>query len=136
MAQYSYAIAAGWNVALVSLTNVETLLGVPPRTQPINRYPVREKVLSQREYGHGARFHVWEFDEGIKKAKLEILEDTYLTSGTVVSAQVTIYTREHIQNTYTRWNAWLYLPLVNQDYTLDRGLCRNLRVRFGLVTQL
>lgn len=135
MPRYSYAIAAGWNVALGSLTNVETLLGVPPRTQPIDRFPVRTRTLSS-EVGEGALFHVWEFDEGLKKAKLKIIEDTYLTNGTVVKAQVTINTREHIRDTYTRWNAWIFLPQPGQDYNLDRGLARTLRVRFRLVAQL
>jgi hypothetical protein len=46
MAIYDYRIAAGTNVALVSLTNVEDLLTFAPRSQPVDIYPVRRTVLS------------------------------------------------------------------------------------------
>jgi hypothetical protein len=136
MTVYSYAIAANWNVALVSLTNVETLCGLPPLVGLVNRYPIRTRVLSGREYGDGTLSLTWSF--GLMSSSLfkSAIRDTLHTNGTVVSAQVTLYTREADGNTYNRWNAWSHLPIQGEDYTYRERFMENLSWRFTLVTQL
>lgn len=131
---YSYSIAAGWNVALANLVNVQNLFGravwVPNRGNPVDTFPNRLVTLSGREVSEGRVNHEWKFII-LPIAKLTLFEDTYLSSATVVSAQVTIYTRLHARGTYARYNAWVALPQPGEDYEYDRGYVRNLRIRFN-----
>ncbi len=136
MPTYSYSIAVGHNVALASLTNIENIpqfqyhgAALPPSTQPVDLFPVRERVLSGKEIGGGTINHVWTW-QVLPIAALEYIEDTFLSSGTVTWANVTIYTRKHNQQTYGRFNAYIILPQPNVDYTYRQRRVLNLNLRF------
>jgi hypothetical protein len=133
---YNYGIAIGWNIPDGSLTNVETLLGYPPRTQPVNEYPIRRVTLDQNVQDNGATNHEWPFEEGIPIAAIKTIEDTFYGGGTVSNANVTIRTRRHNRGEYARYNAVATLPKAPEDYEYDRGMARNLRWKFRDLTRL
>lgn len=129
-----YAIALGSSVALSGLLNVQVLFGravwTPNRNKPVDPYPTRIQTLGGRVVGEGRINHEWLF-AALPITKLKIIEDTYHTNGTVVSAQVTIYTRLHNRAAYQRYNAWSILPQPGEDYEIGaHGYIRNLRWRF------
>lgn len=138
--RYQYAIGSGWNTALTSLTNPENLSQfvvrgnpAPPTSQPVNLYPIREITGSGQPIGHGRVDHVWLWPL-LPQAAVLWLEDTFFSSGTVVSAQVTINTRLHNRGTYSRFNAYAELFAPGRDYTYDRQMFRNVALIFhGLV---
>lgn len=122
--RYSYAIGSGWNVALASLTNLENLSQfvvrgnpVPVSTQPVNLFPIVRVAGSGKPKGYGRVDHAWTWSV-LPQAAIQYLEDTFFSSGTVVSAQVTINTRRQNRGTYTRYNAYaqLLIPTVNYTY--------------------
>jgi len=136
--RYSYAIGAGWNTALASLTNPENLsqfvvrgLPAPPNSQPVNLFPIREITGSGKPLGHGRVDHAWLWTL-LPPAALLWIENTFFSSGTLVYAQVTINTRTHNRGvtTYVRYNAWAELPMPGRDYTYDRTMFRNVTLRF------
>ena len=128
---YSYSIAVGSSVALASLSNIEDVLlpytqprRIPPRSQPVNLYPIRTILGSGRERGDGTVFHAWEWD-ALPAQAVNYLLYSYLFSGGVVSTAVTIYTRRHETNSYVRYNANAVLPVPGQDLEhLRNGVCR------------
>jgi len=140
MARYSYAINSGWNVALVSLVNPEDraefmILGntAPPTTQPVNLFPVRRIAASGAVRGFGRVDHVWTWPL-LPQAAVQYLETLLFSSGTVVSAQVTINTRKQNTASYARYNAYAELFLPDTSYTYDRTMFRNVQLQFrGLV---
>lgn len=132
MAFADFRIAAGWNVALGSLTNVENISQImyPPKVTPVDGYPVRRIALSGKVYGDGRIDHVWEY-RSITTTALYYIIDTYLSTAT--SAAVTIYTLSRV-GTYARYNATLVLPQPGVDYDVAGTVVENLRLRFnGLV---
>ena len=139
---YSYSIATGSNVALVSLTNVEDLIWnytrprrIVPRSQPVNAFPVRTTTGSGRVRGDGAIDHSWEFT-AIPVAAVDYLMSFLWAAGTVVSTAVTINTRQHELDQYTRFNAFAILPVPGQDMEyLKQGVMR-LTIRFSDLTAL
>lgn len=140
--RYQFAIASGWNVALASLTNVEALLYpytkprlIPPKTQPINLFPVRTVLFSGRPRGDGRVDHVWVFDV-LPAAALQYLVATFYSNATVVSAQVTINTRrqELGLTTYSRYNAYAELFVPGDSMRYDRKFFRDVQWRFYKLT--
>ena len=139
MALYDYRIAANHGVALGSLTNVETLLSLNNRTvikaAYVNTFPVRTRVLSGKEYGDGAIPLVCLADI-LPIAAIKTIEDTFHTNGTVVSAPVTIYSRQVNRATYTRYNAYSLLMIPGEDYTYNEFYAYNVRWRFSNLVAL
>ena len=138
MPVYDYRWALGSNVALSSLTNVETDLlpythgiTVAPTSQPVNPFPVRNVALSGVMRGEGTITHQWVFSV-LPIAALDYILDTYLTVGgaLVVSRAMTIYTRRHDRLTYNRYNCNLTLPAGGVDYQFKRGYVLNLTLTF------
>lgn len=132
MALTQYAIAAGHNVALVSLLNVEDLLytytkprRVPPKSQPVNAYPFRRVALGGRTYGDGQISHAWLWDV-LPRTAIDFL-NTYTVG--VVSAAVTIYTRA-TPTTFARYNAYITMLEPGITYTDDRGKAINITLNF------
>lgn len=116
-----YAWAAGHGVALASLNAVATELrahnyravgglryAVEPTSQPVDLFPVRTLLGSGVERGDGRVDHEWQMT--LTTYALEYVLDTYLSSGAVVSAAMTINTRRHDLNAYGRYNCYLTLP--------------------------
>lgn len=134
--QYDYRLASGWNVALASMTNIETLLlaVVPLRRLPpvslLDRYPQRATLLSGRTFGDGPARLEWRWDV-LPMAALRRIQDTYL-SGSVVSAQVTVYTRDPDAGatSYVRANAYLTRPQPGTDYDMLQNRALDLTLRF------
>lgn len=138
MAEYSYAIATGHDVALVSLTNFEDIpelkyggRNLPPKTQPVDTFPVRTRLMNGRVRGDGMINQVltWRV---LPIAGLKTLIDDYLVTGgnVVVSKACTLYTRLHDRDTYKRYNAYIVYPKPNEDYTYDRLHVFDLQLRF------
>ena len=134
---YSYSIAVGSSVALASLSNIEDVLlpytrplRIAPRSQPVNAYPVRTVLGSGRERGDGLVTHAWEFD-ALPAQAVNYLLYVYLFSGGAVSTAVTLYTRRHELDQYTRFNAYAVLPVPGQDLEHLRGGKIRLTLRFN-----
>ena len=134
---YSYSIATGSNVALVSLTNVEDLIWnytrprrIVPRSQPVNAFPVRTTTGSGRERGDGAIDHSWEFT-AIPVAAVDYLMSFLWAGGTVVSTAVTINTPRHELDEYFRANAYAILPVPGQDLEYLRAGVLRMVIRFN-----
>jgi len=141
----SYAWAVNYNVALLSLINIEDDLlpycngqFIHPTNPPINRLPIRKTGLDGIERGSGGIPHVWLF--GLPVAAIQYLMTTYFTVAAlpVASRQMTLYTLSHEQGVFKRFNANVYRPLPGQDYSYDviDQLTVDLRLRMLLVAEL
>jgi hypothetical protein len=144
---YSYAWAAGHGVALASLTNVETDIGnfnyrvagaaftrVAIQSQPVDAFPVRTMLDAGYERGDGRIDHAWVMVLALFGVKRVL--DAYLSSGTVVSAAMTISTRTHELDAYKRYNCYLTLPKPGQDIEHIRGGVYRVTWRFTGLTAL
>ena len=138
---YSYAWAAGHNVALASLHNVETDIGARNRrdansalrrvgisSQPVDAFPIRRRVMSGRERGDGNIAHEWTMILAALGVKYVLTQ--YLSSGTVASAAMTINTRRHELGDYARYNCYLVLPKPGEDIEYLRSGVFRVRWRF------
>lgn len=141
---YQYAIGSGWNLPSGSLTNMELLTGVelPPRTAPVNPFPITNPVLSGSSQSQGRIDHVWEFSYMSYDA-LDTFIDTFLvSSGTLYeNRQVTINTRRRDRGntTYARYNAYVHYPKAQDDYDIPASggdKVENLRIRFTDLQEL
>ena len=116
-----YGWAAGHGVALASLNSVVnelgarnrraaggTLYNVAVRSQPVDAFPVRTMLAAGYERGDGRIDHEWQMLLG--KLAVDYVMDTYLSSGAVVKAAMTINTRRHDLDTYARYSCYLTLP--------------------------
>ena len=121
MAFQDYRWAAGSSVALAALVNFEDdvkpnnrkvaggkLYQVVVQSQPVNAFPVRTLMLSGRELGDGIITHIW--NVALAELGWQYVLDTYLSSGAVVNAAMTIYTRRADLGDFARYNANLTLP--------------------------
>lgn len=136
-----YALALGSNVALASLGNIIEILRERNRrtengprwqvgitSQPVDAFPVREVSLSGKERGDGTINHEWNLV--LATYGVKYLLDTYLSSATVVSAAVTINTRQHMLAAFRRYNANIVLPKPGDDITYLRQNVFRVRIRF------
>jgi hypothetical protein len=112
MAYYSHSIAAGYNVALLSLVNIES---IKPTSDKYFIYPLASPLYDPGTYrirGDGSVYVAgfpaidWQFT-GMTKAQYEYARTTWCNGG--FSGQVTIYTRPGT-TAYARYNAVLILP--------------------------
>ena len=134
---YDYRIAVGSSVALASLSNIEDVLypytkprRFAPRSLIPDMYPVRTTLGSGRVRGDGSVQAAWEFD-ALPKAAVDYLMTYLWSSGTVVSTAVTIYTRQHELDQYTRFNAYAVLPVPGQDIEYLRGNALRMVIRLN-----
>jgi len=124
MAFQDYRWFAGNGIALADLRNFEDdvrpfntrisggkLYPVAVKSQPVDAFPVRTVPLSGEERGDGMINQEWNVELG--KFGIKYILDTYLSSGTVTFAAMTIYTRRHELDTFVRYNANLILPSVS-----------------------
>lgn len=116
-----YRWGAGAAVALAALKNVFTEL-YPYNTQrtgqmparfgvvspPLDDLPVRFVKGSGREGGGGQIDHEWNLT--ITARAYTYVLNTYLSGGSAVDAAMTIYTRRHDLDTYTRYSCYLVKP--------------------------
>lgn len=133
--EFEYAIAAGWGVDPETLVNIEALLGQPPLSQPPDEFPVRTVTLDGQEWGDGRVDHELLFLDFIPVSKIKVIEDTFHSSGTVVSAPVTLQVRHHQRDAYALYEAYSILPQPQEDFTvldymIDGELVCSLRWRF------
>lgn len=117
-----YRWSPGHDVALGSLAHVGTQLlpynrkaigsarrWVGIQSPPLSEFPVRDVALSGKPRGDGFVNTRWTLVLGV--LAVAFVEDYLFSSGTVVSAPVTIYTRQHVRGTtYLRRNAYIELP--------------------------
>lgn len=143
MATYNYAWAVGYNVPLLSLDNLETLLypytqprTLAPTSQPLELFPVRVTTLDGAERGEGMVSTTWVFGALPLDAYL-FLMDTYfkLVTVPVVSRAVTIYTRNE-RFGYSRYNAQALRPQLGEQYTFRRQRVFDLQIRFNFMVAL
>lgn len=134
---YSYSIAVGSSVALGSLSNIEDLIYPYTRPRRItvrslipDLYPVRTTLGSGRTRGDGSAQAVWEFS-ALPKAAVDYLMTYLWSGGSVVSTAVTIYTRQHELDQYTRFNAYAILPVPGQDIEYLRQGVLRMVIRFS-----
>ena len=132
MARSLYAWAAGSNVALASLNNIEAEIQAHssawPSLQsltrfifspPIQEYPNRVKTMDKRLTSEGDINHYIEMTE--TEAAFEYQLTTYLSSGAALDAPITIYLRRkgHTStDAWKRYNATLVYP-DNEDESGD-----------------
>lgn len=114
-----YALAPGWNIALGSLTNAESVFGYAPASQPPNLFPNAKAALSGKVKGGGRIDHAWGFPDVLPMTWLTNYINTYFSGGTVKSAQMTIYTRRHDVATMVRYNVWAVKPEAGIHYEYD-----------------
>ncbi len=118
MAVYQFAIAAGWNVPLLSLTNVEDIVTsdgrhfYPPDPNP-GYDDGQENVRGDQMVSYNGFPSIpWKF------SVFYIIQRYYLwntINGRSNSGKVTIYTPTNADyNTYVRGNAIMYLPPLSQ----------------------
>lgn len=129
--RYSYAIGAGYNLPLGSLTNVELIIptgGTP--FYPPESYgtydPGDDRIRGDGTlYQAGFAFCEWRWGGRITRLQISHLQDTYCAGGR--SGKVTIYTKTDDANTYARYNALMLLPklpdsrhsfTIQQDYNV------------------
>ena len=123
---YLYAWAAGHNVPLNQLHNMEQDIGAHNRrtlngplynvgiaSQPVNRFASYYKVLSGRYYGEGAPEHV--LNMTLATYGVKYIFDEYLSSGDDDSVPMTLYTRIHHLATYKRYNCYLKQPSTGEN---------------------
>lgn len=141
-ARTQYAWANGHGVALAALKQVETDLWpythpvlLAPKARPLNLYPVRSALASGGERGDGFIRYAWGFD-AMPIAAFDYILDTYYNGGTGVQHSLTLNVRRHERLSYARCNAYAFLPNEGDDYTYDRRLVRDLRLRFTVLTLL
>lgn len=115
---YNYMIGAGWNVALVSLTNFESLSisGEPP-LKVGGMYGTYDPGL-MRIRGDGTVYLAGYGScalpfPGITRGQVRYLSTTFCNSS--YSGKVTIYTRLDDPATYARFNAIMRLPKLSES---------------------
>lgn len=127
-----YAFAAGWNVALGALNNVQNHLGsnnrlatggalipVTIRASIIDPMPVRSNTMDGGEVGDGFVNQDWMLSLALYGYKF--LLDTYFASETVAQANWTIYTRRHQLAAFQRFNCIAVCPSpANGDVVFPR----------------
>ena len=146
LALYSYAFAVGGGVALADLSNLENHLGaqnrktasgklyrVGIRAPLLNPYPIRQLAGSGKELGGGMVFVTWNLM--LCKYGLRYWLNTYFgySSTPLMSVAMTINTRRHELDSYTRGNCYAILPTFGEDgdvQYLGQGVFR-LRQRFN-----
>ena len=107
-----YKIAAGYNVALNSLVNIETIKPTneqyfyAPKAIPYGSPGAKKVKLNGVSYRSGYPYVDWQFGV-LTRAQYEYLKTTYCSGG--YSGQVTIYTTVS-GNTYARYNAVIDIP--------------------------
>lgn len=113
---YDYRIGAGYNVALASLVNIETILPTndrkfyAPMAYGLSAPGVRKGRLNGVGFRSGFSHVIW-FFKVATRAQYEYLSTTYCSSG--LSGQVTIYTTVG-KSTYARYNAVIDLPATEE----------------------
>lgn len=132
----SYAIGTGASLPLGSLTNFQNLIGVPPKSQPVNTMPVRTVALSGRVYGEGAISHELGFPEGLRTHAVATMQNFLFGSGTAASVAVTVNLRDVIAGTYVRYTGQVERPIPGVDFNYDRDFCFDYKLKFLGLTQL
>lgn len=99
-------------------------------SQPLDRYPVRDTMNSGRETGDGTPDHAIIVRRATRELSAHI-ENTYLSSGTVVSTQMTVRLFLHDLNTWRDYNCWfkLYSPSQDGNHELKEFIELQLRFR-------
>ena len=125
-----YAFAAGWNVALGNLHNVQDTLyplnvlnGKPVlvtiASSIIDPFPVRVGTVDGAESGDGYVNQDWFLSLVVGGYKY--LLDTFFSSETVVATPLTVYTRRHEHADFVRYNVQAILPSpLRNDVTFIR----------------
>lgn len=108
----SYKIAAGYNVALGSLVNIESIRPTndqyfyAPKAIPYGSPGAKKIKLNGVSYRSGYPYVDWQFGV-LTRAQYEYLKTTYCSGG--YTGQVTVYTTVS-GNTYARYNAVIDVP--------------------------
>lgn len=122
-AQYSYAIASGWDQT--SLTNVENIISYAPVGKPIPLGSVRRVTLNQNSQTNGTKIVKWSI-AAMSFADFSALITLIFGDFDTENADVTIDTRGRDEN-FHRGNAVAILPLEGEDYERrDHGSVENL----------
>ncbi len=116
-----YAWGSGHGLALASLSNIANEVGARNRRTAggklfpvgiqsplLDLFPVRRMLRSGKERGDG--MVDTSLTMTLALGGYKYILDTYLSSGTVVSAAMTFYLRRHELDTYARYNGYLTLP--------------------------
>lgn len=132
----TYAWAAGHDVADGSLVSIETDLAsymnglaFAIRSQPVNRFPVRTKLMNGSVRGDGWLTHTLIIAK-LSREAMNYIQDTYLTNGTVVSQAMTVRLRLHDQDAWQRYNCYFELYNPDDDGAYELGEFNNVQLRF------
>jgi hypothetical protein len=134
MTYYDYRWATGHDVALASLTNVENDLATYAvqkpfaiRSQPVNTFSQVRETLDGYVIMDGLFDHTWQIS-ALTRAGVKYIEDTYMTSNE--STAITIYTRRHNRESYTRYNAYIKPFTFGDDIDYQRNKFVNITLTF------
>lgn len=147
MPNYLYALATGWDVALASLTNMETfflpyvapygITSLAPSSPTYDPFPVEKEMMDGYIRGDGEPLVEW----GIKALPYTALKayiDTYLTTDGIIvkSKKATIYTRRKELATYQRANVWTLYPTWKRNFDNLDYAAIDLVLRHNIVEEL
>lgn len=133
----SYKIAAGYNVALNSLINIEAIRPTndqyfyAPKAIPYGSPGAKRVKLNGVSYRSGYPYVDWQFGV-LTRVQFEYLKTTYCSGG--YSGQVTVYTTVS-GSTYQRYNAVIDVP---ETAAISDGFFayKNVAVRFSHLVAL
>ena len=121
MSDEQYAFGLGFNLPLNQLHSVVNHLGarnrvtatgrlypVTVKSSLIDPFPVRNGDQAGGESGDGFLTQDWFLTLAVYGYRF--LVDTYFSNETVTQANFTLYTRRHLADTFTRYNAIGILP--------------------------
>lgn len=114
MAQYSYAIASGWDADPGDLDNIEDLIGIAPQSQPLPRGSVKRRTLDKATQYNGTVSAFWKFKATANRDAIDTLL-AYLGDVTLGSAPVTIRTRSELDQ-WSIYNAQMVNPNSGEDW--------------------
>lgn len=134
MAEYSYSIASGFDVAPSDQDNLEDIIENAPVGQRVPLGSVQRVTLNRRTQNNGAQDFVWRWSIMTAEHFATLL--TYLGSDlSVGDAPVSVTTPNHL-NSYTTYNAYMVNPLPDVAYQLEAcGFVSDLKLQFRVVEQ-
>jgi len=132
MATTKYGLANGFNTPTTLIEDEFKVYTrgrfIPPQSQPIDRFPVRTRTLSQRTRGGGVVRFAWTWS-AMPAGCIAFLVSRYWQDEAILTAQLTVRQRIHrVVDLYEYYNCHATLP----SYTYEAGYAVNVRIEFEI----